>query len=201
MQNILLVVADAKYELPISVAPDDNLTFLETGVGEQNTLDTLEALLSTKHFTHIVCTGFCGSVRDDLPIGTIVMPTSIRTENASLMSQHGVIAVPARPQLVANLDGCEVREGQIHSFSNHVVTSRDLVHPEAIAVEMEMYPVAMLAQQYGASFIGGKVVSDIVPVTGGSQQDQIARIHENIVRAKPYIYYFWNAAKSFIQDQ
>ncbi|MBT4722362.1 hypothetical protein HN958_02675 [Candidatus Falkowbacteria bacterium] len=200
MANILLVVADAKHELPTSVAPNDNLNFLETGIGPQNTFEILEAMLVTKHFTHIVCTGFCGSVRDDLPVGTIVIPTAIRTGDESLMKQHAVIAVPARPRLITNLEGCSVREGQMHSFSQ-VVTGRKTVHPDAIAVDMEMYSVAVLARQHEVSFIGGKVVSDIVPVTEVSPEQQVAQIRQNMMTAKPFIYYFWSAAKQFIQDQ
>jgi nucleoside phosphorylase len=211
MKKILLVVAHPWYETPKSFQSNLFENLFVTGVGAYAALFKLNSYLSVVRPDFIVTVGHCGGANDNVSAGDVIVVDSLRSNDEKL-KKFGVVELDLgkekeiRDRVVSDLVARFVGEdwncysGQIESFSRKLVTQRSEIHSNAIAVELEMYSIVLLAKRYSIPFFGAKIVSDIVPVVPCSFEEQIEKIRSNVKATQPVIDTVWKVVRKIIQD-
>lgn len=211
MKNILLVVAHPWYETPKSFQSNLFENLFVTGVGAYAALFKLQSYLYYHRPDFVVTVGHCGGANDNVKAGDVIVVDSLRSNDEKL-KRFGVIQLNERDEVLARLslmDSLKFEKsvselsyhmGQVESFGRNLVTQRDEIHPDALAVELEMYSLALLAKRYRIPFLGVKVVSDIVPVVPCSFEEQMMKIRSNVKMTQPTIDMVWQMFRRIIQN-
>jgi nucleoside phosphorylase len=167
MPNIGLIVA-MRAEVPymlknttgIYQVGDNAVRVAVSGVG----------LKRARHATQQVCTGslgflpdllvnsgFCGSVRNQLDIGHLIIANRLAYRDREIQLKNSLIE-----KIVDLLVESEFHVGKVQTF-NWPVLSRARVAGDTLAVDMESFAIALTAAKYRVPVIIMKAVSDIVP--------------------------------------
>ncbi|MFC1752655.1 hypothetical protein ACFL96_04590 [Thermoproteota archaeon] len=129
-----------------------------SGIGQKKAANAAKKLLEYKP-DYLIFLGFCGGAKPELNIGDLALAEIIRYEGEeiSLDSAH-----------LEEIAGClsdsgiAYHRGLFHTFDKPVLSRRGL-SDDILAVDMEAYIIAKLAQEQNVPSIMLKSVSDIIP--------------------------------------
>jgi nucleoside phosphorylase len=109
----------------------------------------------------LINTGFCGAVRNELPVGHLIMANLIAYRDREIQLKNSPIE-----KVAGLLAKSEYQVGKLQTF-NWPVLSRAGVSGDTLAVDMESFAVAQTAAKHQIPAIVIKAVSDIVPQHAG----------------------------------
>ena len=128
------------------ITPD--LTLAITGFGKENAQFYTERLCNMQELDELVCLGFCGSV-DNLTIGDVISVEATKYKGAIIYLQN-------------QNKFMNFRRGNMETFEE-AGTSRNNISEGILAVDMESYFIAEIAEKYNLPLTIAKAVTDVIP--------------------------------------
>lgn len=157
--SVVVAALDAEIDPLRAVAPK-NLTFLETGVGSENTKRSLQSFLSHNSPTVVWNIGFAGALSPSLQIGDLVVPRQVN-------------GYPVDSEMLAHAERLH-RNGLPFHFATAIQTPRILskaeekaslanfVFPDDLAfADLESAAVAEICAQNRISFFVVRCITDL----------------------------------------
>ena len=132
-----------------------------SGVGPGAAAEAAKRLCEEFRPTFIFSSGMCAGSDDDLSAGEIILPAKV----VSGSDREGISLVsPYRGPIEKKLSraGVDYRTGKLKTFES-IVTSRKGLEGDVVAVDMESYAIARVADSNGIPLVIARAVSDILP--------------------------------------
>lgn len=155
MKDVSLLIAQGD-ELPALLPQELTSRIQVTGVGPTLAQEFMNSFLAQGHPKHIIVLGHCGTVCDDIPIGTVLVAESCSFQGDKIKLQPD-------EKLLARIKPSVKTEFAVYETFPSVVRNRKHVAKGSEAVDMESFFMAKIAQKHKVPIIIAKTVSDIVP--------------------------------------
>tara|TARA_Y100000310_G_C20623704_1_gene784692 strand:+ start:880 stop:1593 length:714 start_codon:yes stop_codon:yes gene_type:complete len=147
-------------QLTTSQVIDNDIGVIVSGAGQENAKIAINKLCQEYKPDCIISSGFCGSTKDNVHPGDVVMATGVYHENQHLsMDTARLTGRKSLAELSLNY-----HLGNVQTF-DAVVYSRENVREDITAVDMESYALVSEAANYGVPVMIARIVSDVVPET------------------------------------
>ncbi|MCF7885552.1 MAG: hypothetical protein K9M80_03570 [Candidatus Marinimicrobia bacterium] len=163
MVKKVLVIAATNRELNCLKGINLNntrLQYLVTGIGVSRTIDKLESIILNK-FDMIINAGICGSLFANLKKGDLIIPNQVNIE------EEACNAIEIKNKMLEDMQlSCPYYQEAIVTVKspvNNIERKSEIIESfkDAVAVDMELYPIARKTLDYNIPLIALKVVSDL----------------------------------------
>jgi adenosylhomocysteine nucleosidase len=148
---------------------DTPVALVKTGVGIRNARDTTARALDTFRDVHlVVMTGVAGALRDDLPVGRVVLADKLMTREDGSFRAERILEVPRNQFEIFTtaLQSAKLQyaAGPMLTSRRAIITGADkrLAHKVsgAVSVDMESAVIAIEADVRGLPFICMRTILD-----------------------------------------
>lgn len=137
---------------------ENNIGVIVSGIGLDNAKQAAIRLCRVVEPDYLLCLGWCGAAKD-FQIGQLLMAESVSFDGKEISLKSERLEQTKKSLAEEDID---FKAGKFETF-DIIVTSRNNISQGVIAVDMESYAVADVAEKNKIPLIVLKFVSDIVP--------------------------------------
>ena len=196
MPDIGLIVA-MRSEVPdlfhgntgIKQVGDNRIKVAISGIGQKRARNTTKKMCQNVNGfcpERLISLGFCGGTQHDLVIGQVIIANRVSYNDQEIELENQYLN-----ETKEFLRGSIYKFGKIQTF-NRPVFSKNKIHEDTIAVDMESFAVAQTARNHHKPIMFIKAVSDLIPdeVTLRNLFNLLISMRSNLKKAKHHLNLF-----------